>query len=98
MGYLFIFSVSPFKRNEIELHLKLAREGDSCIFIQNGVVACKGTPQSLKKLVEEKRSQGVSFYFLKEDLEARGIEHVWGNLVDYDGFLDLIERHEKIIH
>jgi len=98
MAYLFIFSVSPFKRNDIELNLKLAQENDSCIFIQDGVVACKGMPEPLARLVEEKRGQGVNFYFLKEDMEARGIKHTWGDLVDYDGFLDLIERQEIIIH
>lgn len=98
MGYLFIFSTSPFKRKEIETFLRLSKKGDSCIFIQNGVFAGKELPESLSFLIKGKSKEGVSFFFLKEDLEARGIQPTWGEVLDYDGFLDLIERAKKVIH
>lgn len=98
MGYLFVFSTSPFKRKEMETFLRLSKRGDSCLFIQNGVFAARGLKEPLSSLIQEKLEEGVFFYFLKEDLEARGIEPTWGEVLDYDGFLDLVERMEKVIH
>lgn len=98
MARLFIISTSPFKRREHNMHLYLARENDSIIFIQNGVYIACGMPEDLKSIIKEKKKQNVKFYALKEDMKARGIKKFFGEIVDYDGFLELIEKHDKIIH
>ncbi len=98
MGRLFIISTSPFKRRESKTHVYLARKGDSVIFIQNGVYIALNMPEDLKVQIEEKKKEGVEFYALKEDMQARGVKEFFGKVVDYDGFLDLIEKHDKVIH
>ncbi len=98
MGRLFIVSTSPFKRLESRTHIYLAREGDSVIFIQNGVYVALSVPSDLKEGIEKKKKEGVKFYALREDMDARGVKEFFGEVVDYDGFLDLIEKHDKVIH
>ena len=98
MGRLFIISTSPFKRLESKTNIYLARKGDSVIFIQNGVYVALNIPTDLKEGIEKKKAEGVEFYALKEDMEARGVKEFFGKVVDYDGFLDLIEKHDKVIH
>ena len=98
MANLFIISTSPFKRREHNMHLYLAKENDAVIFIQNGVYIAQGMPPDLKSIIEEKKKQKVKFYALKEDMKARGIKGFFGDVVDYDGFLELIETYDKVIH
>ncbi len=98
MGRLFIVSTSPFKRTESRTHIYLARKDDGVIFIQNGVYVSLRIPDDLAEKIEEKKKEGVKFYALKEDLEARGIKTFFGEIVDYDGFLELIEKYDKVIH
>ncbi len=97
MGTLFIVSNSCFKRRDFGIWLRVAQQGDTVIFIQNGVYASAGMPSELRELYEDAKRRGVRFCMLKEDLEARGLKPV-GDIVDYDGFLDLIESHSKIVH
>lgn len=97
MAVLFIISKSPFKRTEPLLYLKLAKQNDAVIFIQDGVIAAQGGPEEFRKELEEASGRGVEILFLKEDLEARGLQ-TDKKVVDYDGFLNLIETKEKVVH
>lgn len=98
MGRLFIISNSPFKRMESRSLVHLTRKDDAVIFIQNGVYIALNIPKDLREKIEEKKKEGVKFYALYEDLEARGIKSFFGEIVNYDGFLELIEKYERIIH
>jgi len=98
MGILYVISHSPFKRRDSVFHVRMAQKGDAIIFIQNGVVAAKACPPEYKKDCEEAEARGVKLYFLKEDLIARGIDFEGKETVDYDGFLDLIEKMDRVAH
>ncbi len=96
MGILFIVHRSPFQRNEVKLNLEMAKEGDGVLFIQDGVLMAKAIPPHIKELVERKEKEGVKFYFLEEDLKARGID-TDGEKVTYDGFAELIFKYDKVV-
>jgi len=76
----------PIERMKIES----AREEDSIVLIQDGVY---WNLEDLSNLTKAK------IYILKEDLLARGYkeEDANHNLIDYDGFIDIIEKEEKFI-
>jgi sulfur relay protein TusB/DsrH len=94
---LFIISRSPWKSQEIKTIIKLTSSGDSVIFIQEGVYYAGALPEGVEKDIQLLTQNGVSLCFLEPDLIARGLQKQ-ENSVDYDGFLDLIEKHENIFH
>ncbi|MGB9666363.1 MAG: sulfurtransferase complex subunit TusB [Candidatus Cryosericum sp.] len=73
--------------------LKLAMEGDTVAFIQDGTLFA--ADESLKAQVP----QGVKLVALKEDYLARGFtpEESQIPLVDYDGFAEITEQNERVI-
>lgn len=94
---LFIVSRSPWKNQETKTIAKFAIPGDSVIFIQEGVYYAGNLPEGVEKDIQLLHQNGISLYFLEPDLLARGLKEP-ENSVDYDGFLDLIEKHENIFH
>ena len=92
MGNLYMIIHSPYERKEVETLLSLAQKGDGIIFIKNGVFINKyeGCPGNYEL-------DGVKLYALQEDLEARGISNWRYEVVDYDGFADLIMEYSKVI-
>lgn len=91
---LFIVSRSPWKASEVKTIADFAVSGDAVIFIQEGVYYSNALSgeyiQSLEKL-------GIIMYFLEPDLSARGLKKQ-ENSIDYNGFLDLIEKYDNIFH
>lgn len=89
---------SPFEKNSLDTCLRLAKEGSTILFIEDGVYAAlKGTT------VEEKNAAATTRYricVLDPDLEARGLGEsvlVAGiKLVDYGGFVDLVAEHDTV--
>lgn len=73
--------------------LKLAMEGDTVAFIQDG--ALFAVDEKLRSYVTE----GVKMVALKEDYLARGFtpEESQIALVDYDEFAEIGEMNERII-
>ena len=96
MGILYIVHRSPFQRNEVILDLQLTKQGDGVLFIQDGVLIAKGIPAHIKELYEQKEKEGVKYYFLEEDLQARGIE-TDKTKVNYEGVVDLLAEYEKVV-
>lgn len=94
---LFIISRSPWKTQDVKNIVKFAATGDSVIFIQEGAYYAGNLPEGVEKDIQLLRQNGVSLYFLGPDLLARGLKEPEKS-VDYDGFLDLIEKHENIFH
>ena len=75
--------------------LKISKEGDNVLFIQDGVLWLLD-----EKTVKDMESKKVNLYAVKEDLEARGYTQGLNkgiSILDYGGVIDLIEKNEKII-
>jgi sulfur relay protein TusB/DsrH len=94
---LFVASRSPWKAGEVKTISDLASPGDAVIFIQEGVYHAGALPEEIGASMQLLRDNGVSIYFLKPDLMARGLQKKEDSL-DYDGFLDLIEKYQTIFH
>ncbi len=92
MSNLHTISKSPRARL-LESCLSTINEGDSIIFIEDGVYHCSNAV-----LIEEISSKN-SYYGLKEDLTARGVEvdEAKHQLVSYRKFVELCTSHEKVI-
>lgn len=89
---LIIVKKSP--REEISKRMiELAVEGDSILFVQDGVLYA--IDEATKGFIKS----GVSVFVLKEDLEARGYSESLSLFpcIDYEGWVELIEKNEKII-
>ena len=83
---------SPYERKEVEILLNLAKPGDGIIFIKNGVFI-----NTYESSSGDINLDGVKVYGLKEDLEARAITDWKYEIVDYDGFADIIVEYQKVI-
>ena len=94
---LFVVSRSPWKTREVKFIAELSSPGDAVIFIQEGVYHAGAVPGEIDADMRLLSDNGVSTYFLEPDLVARGLKKK-ENSVDYDGFLDLIEKYENIFH
>jgi tRNA 2-thiouridine synthesizing protein B len=98
MSDLHTVNKSPFDKNSLDSCLKLAQPGSSILLIEDAVYgAVKGTAAEAKirdALAKHK------VYAMAPDLRARGmtedrvIEGV--GLVDYAGFVDLVESNDKV--
>jgi tRNA 2-thiouridine synthesizing protein B len=98
MSDLHTVNKSPFEKNALDSCLKFAQPGSAILLIEDGVYgAVKGTAAETKirdALAKHK------VYALGPDLRARGmaedrvIEGV--GLVDYAGFVDLVESNDKV--
>ena len=91
---LFIVSRSPGAAQGFETTLRLAKGGDSVAFIHDGVYFSRGAGRFSEALAEATK-RGVGIHYLKADLDARGIP-ADGGVVDYDGLLDLVEKHGNV--
>ena len=73
--------------------LKVARNGDSILLIEDGVYASSQLCQS--------PLEGVALYALHEDLLARGLDAstLSGTIktVDYNVFVDLVCQHQRCV-
>ncbi|MDK2886221.1 MAG: hypothetical protein PWP54_779 [Thermosipho sp. (in: thermotogales)] len=77
--------------NPVEkLKIESAKDNDSVVLIQDGVY---WNLQDLSSLTK------ANIYILKEDFLARGYKEDEANhkLIDYDGFIELVEKEEKFI-
>lgn len=89
---LIIIKKSPAENISRRL-IELAIENDTILFVQDGVL--HAIDEHTKDLIKD----GVSVFVLKEDLEARGYSESLSLFpcVNYDGWIELIEKNEKII-
>lgn len=89
---------SPFEKNSLESCLRLAKEGDDILLIEDGVYAAtRGT--SLAGTVEAALNKH-SVYALGPDLDSRGVDAArlleGIEVVDYPGFVDLTVKNDKV--
>ncbi len=89
---------SPFERNALQSCLRHALEGAAVLLFEDGVYgALQGTTAAPQ--VAEAMGK-VKFYVLGPDLRARGLQEdrlIGGvEVVDYDGFVDLVTSHDNV--
>ncbi len=93
---LHIVNKSPLERNAVDTCLRLATKGSAVLLIEDAVYAAtKGSAVSAKV---QAAMANLKVYALAPDMEARGVagrvmEGV--NLVDYNGFVDLVAEHNN---
>ncbi len=97
MADLYTVNKSPFEKNSLADAIKFSTDGAAILLIEDGVYgATKGT--AVESLVTG--ASGKKFYALKADVKARGIAEdrlIDGvELVDYAGFVDLVEATDKV--
>ncbi|HZL82439.1 MAG TPA: sulfurtransferase complex subunit TusB [Candidatus Deferrimicrobium sp.] len=73
--------------------LKVALPSDTILLVQDGVLF------AMDKDLESKVTQGVKLVALKEDFLARGFSEADSSipLVDYNGWVELLEQNDKVI-
>ena len=96
MAILHTINKSPFEKNSLDTCLRIAAEGSSVLLIEDGVYGAMDGTSLNGKVVDA--SNRLQFYVLGPDLQARGLseENVMDciEVVDYDGFVDLVTGHD----
>ena len=96
MAILHTINKSPFEKNSLDTCLRIATEGSSVLLIEDGVYGAMDGTSLNGKVVDA--SNRLQFYVLGPDLQARGLseENVMDciEVVDYDGFVDLVTEHD----
>lgn len=98
MADLHTVNKSPFEKNSLETAIKFSLPGASILLIEDAVYgAAKGTAMEpmVKAAMADKK-----VYALKSDLMARAVKQervIDGiEIVDYAGFVDLVEANDKV--
>lgn len=97
MPDLYTVNKSPFEKNSLASAMRFSSPGAAILMLEDGVYgAVRGTAvESMITAAGDKK-----FYALSADLKARGIaeDRVIDSveLVDYAGFVDLVEANEKV--
>ena len=98
MADLHTVNKSPFDKNSLEAAIRISTAGSAILLIEDGVYgAMKGTvaEDMVKAAMSDKK-----VYALKSDLMARAIKNervIDGiEIVDYAGFVDLVEANDKV--
>ncbi|MGI9303586.1 MAG: sulfurtransferase complex subunit TusB [Gammaproteobacteria bacterium] len=89
---------SPFEKSSLDTCLRLAKPGSAILLIEDAVYAAVSGTQLEGKVKEAMTRHSV--HVLAPDLKARGMnaeQLVDGiDLVDYDGFVDLVAEHRCV--
>jgi len=97
MATLHTVNKSPYERNTLESCLKHVQSGDTILLIEDGVYAVIKGGRAAELLAA---AEGVKIAALSADLKARGIgedKMVDGiEVVDYGGFVDLVEANDRV--
>ena len=97
MSTLHTINKSPFDRNSFGSCMRVISDNDAILFIEDGVYAATSGTSFSDAVKAATNSHTV--YVLGTDLSARGMSDdgiVDGiNVVDYEGFVDLVAEHDK---
>ncbi|AKX93184.1 sulfurtransferase complex subunit TusB [Neomoorella thermoacetica] len=100
---LVLLTRSPFQRQDYRRNLQLAmtQPGSEVILIQDAVLALHKAPADYQEMVDQARVQGINFYALAADLEARGLDtkatYPGTRVIDYGEMVDLAVKHGKVL-
>ncbi len=84
---------SPFQNSALEDCLRVARQGDVILLLEDGVyAAAAGTARSA--LIEQ-AVQRHTVYAIEADVKARGLNNLLKEvrIASYGDFVDLVEQH-----
>lgn len=97
MNLLYQIKRSPFISRDLEHILQFAHEGSHVVLYQDAVLAAAQTPEN-RQWLDRLAGAGVTVHVLEEDLKARGVTRVLGgvDVVDYGGWVDLVERYQPV--
>ena len=94
MSILHLVNKSPYEKNSLDVCVGYYEEGDAILLIEDGVYAAMAAGKFGSSLT------GKDLYVLRADLAARGVVEDkvldGAKLVDYGGFVDLVETHGKV--
>jgi tRNA 2-thiouridine synthesizing protein B len=97
MAMLHIVNKSPFERDSLDSCLRLAEEGSSVLFTEDGIY---GALKNTKVADKVSAANGIKFFVLGPDVKARGMNEdklIDGiDVVDYAGFVDLTAEHDVV--
>jgi len=94
---LHIVNKSPLERASFASCLRVAPPDSAILLIEDGVYAATRDTEAAAQIGRHAKS--MRFYALGPDLEARGVRDrvVEGvQVVDYEGFVDLVAAHENV--
>jgi tRNA 2-thiouridine synthesizing protein B len=97
MAMLHTVNKSPFERSSFDSCLSHAKAGSSVLLFEDGIYAVLKGGAASDKITG---ANGISVYALGPDLKARGIgeDQILDGVtvVDYEGFVDLVTRHDNV--
>ena len=84
---------SPFQNSALENCLRLAREGDVILLLEDGVYA--SATGTIKSSLIEQAVRRHAVYAIEADLKARGLDKLIKEvrIASYGDFVDLVEKH-----
>ncbi|MDI1244907.1 MAG: sulfurtransferase complex subunit TusB [Rhodoferax sp.] len=91
---LHIVNKSPFATNALDTCLRMAQTGHAVLLIEDGVYAATQGSATAERM--RQAAAKLSLYVLQPDLDARGMTAKLMDgimLVDYAGFVDLVEKY-----
>ena len=98
MTMLHTVNKSPFERNSLESCLNHVKEGSSVLLIEDGIYGVIKGSSATDKI--NGAAGKCKIYALGPDVAARGIseDQVLSDVtvVDYGGFVDLVEQHDTV--
>ena len=97
MNLLYQIKRSPYISRDLEHILPIAHEGSHVLLYQDAVLAAAVTDEN-REWLERLTGAGVTVHALSEDLSARGVRNVLPGIdvVDYGGWVDLVERFQPV--
>jgi tRNA 2-thiouridine synthesizing protein B len=100
MNSLHIVSTSPTSGTAFADCLRSADQGDTLLLTQDGVYAAMNTAANMMALIQDATARQITIYALLADVDARGLAgrlNTVCHLVDDNGFVELTERHPRIL-
>ncbi|MDN5345095.1 MAG: tRNA 2-thiouridine synthesizing protein [Clostridia bacterium] len=100
---LVMLTRSPFQRLDYRRNLQMAmtQPGSEVVLLQDAVLALQKAPADYQEIVDRAREQGINFYALAPDLQARGLDtdvaYPGTRVIDYGEMVDLIIKHGKVL-
>ena len=93
---LHLVNKSPTERNTLDTCLRMAKAGSSVLLIEDAAYAALDGAASADAV--KARMGDLRFYVLGPDVDARGLAGLTLidglNVVDYEGFVDLVAEHD----
>ena len=93
---IFLFNQSPLTTKKLDTLLKVAPAGTPILLYEDGVLSAKQGTAVSAQVTEAVKNHPI--YAVTPDLDARGIKSIIPGiqLVDYDGFVGLVEKENPI--